>query len=504
MNPGFRLYKGDETPLYVQAADALRARIVDGEYRPGDRLPSVRGLSDELGVNPATVVAAYRILSSEGLVESRAGSGAYVSAAVGLSERRGTDPASIGAAEPFPPVDAGPGATEPSRRPAVVDLSSNAPPRSLYPLDDLKRFLVDAVDLDEGRAFDYQGPAGYAPLREALARKLAADGLPGVDPLDIHVTSGAQQGLDLVARLLLRRGDVAAVESPGYRGAYDAFLAAGARVAPIPLTSDGLDLDELERLAASRPLRLVYVNPSYHNPTGLVYRAAARERLAAMAARHGFYVLEDDQASELYHDAPPPPPVRSFDRDGRVAYVRSFSKTLLPGLRIACLEAPPAFRERIETAKRSVDLSTSGLMQRVLERFLSSGRYDERLPALRARYRDSARCFVAALRTALGAEVDDRDSGDAGDAGGSGYAGLSWRAPEGGLNLWLGLPEGVGATSLAARLAEAGYAVAAEASFRREPGAPADGHLRLSVGSVEPGDLEGAARAVARLVTAES
>lgn len=482
MSLGFRVYKEDDTPLYVQAADALRARLYDGEYRLGDRLPSVRRLSDELGVNPATVVAAYRILSSEGLIESRAGSGAFVCGV----------PASEGSEDPEarPPRDASPERLSPidgasDSPPLLVDLSSNAPPRQLYPLDDMKRFLVDAVDLDEGRAFDYEGPAGYAPLRDALAARLSIQGSLAIDPRDIHVVSGAQQGLDLASRLLLRRGDVAAVESPGYRGAYESFLAAGARVMPIAVGEAGLDLDALEKLASSRPLRLVYVNPSLQNPTACVYGQEARERLALMAARHGFYVLEDDQLSELGHGNTAPASVRSFDSHGRVIYVKSFSKTLMPGLRIAALEAPQAFRERIEASKRAVDLSSNGLMQRVLERFLSSGRYDSRLPELRLRYRQSAELFMNALEPYRS-------------------VGLSWRRPEGGLSLWLRLPESVAATRLATRLAREGYAVVAEAAFRHEPGQVPDAHLRLSFGSANPEALPGAARAVAELAMGEA
>ncbi len=460
MDLGLRLFKDDDSPLYVQAADALRAKIADGEFRNGDKLPSVRKLSDELGVNPATIVAAYRILSNEGLVESRAGSGAYVSGA--------ELPGPARAHERLPGSSDGR---------LVLDLASNAPPRSLYPLDAVKRFLAEAVDIDGGCAFDYQDAAGYRPLREALAARLRLYHGAQADPDDVHIVSGAQQGLDLVARVLLRRGDVAAIESPGYRGARDSFLAAGARIAPIPVGDDGLDLDALESLAAARPLRLVYVNPSFQNPTCSVYAQPERERLARMAALHGFFIVEDDQLSELAYDGICLPSVRSWDRDGRVFHVRSFSKTVMPGLRIACLESPSTFRDRVEAGKRSIDLSSNGLMQRVLERFLSSGGYDAHLPVVRSRYAQAATTFCAVLEPYRA-------------------SGLSWRQPLGGINLWLSLPAGSRASAVVADLASRGVAVTAESGFRNEPGIPPDGHLRVSFGSVAPVHLEAAARAI--------
>jgi len=470
-----RLYREGETPLYVQIADAVRGRVADGQWRTGDKLPSVRALSDELCVNPATVVSAYRILMNEDILESRAGSGAYVSAGAVRAAHPG-----VGRTGDPGRIDSG----------AVVDLASNMPPRDLYPLDEVKRFLVEAVDIDGGGAFDYQDAAGYSPLRETIATRLHLHGSAIVDPRDVHIVSGAQQGLDLVARILLRRGDVAALENPGYRGAREAFLAAGARVEAVDMRGDGLDLDALERLAVSTPLRLVYVNPDFQNPTGTVYTPESRSLLVRMAARHGFYIIEDSQVSDLAYDGKVPEPVRSFDQDGRVLFVKPFSKRVMPGLRIAFLQAPAVFQPRLEAAKRSLDLSANGLMQRVLERYLSSGAYDKHLPIIRARYRESALAFTAALEVHRG-------------------SGLSWKEPSGGLNLWLELPSGIDPDMMARQLSEHGYLVASGEGFRhglngnRHPGLSrpslehdTSGHIRVSFGHADTKVLAGAAIAI--------
>jgi 2-aminoadipate transaminase len=453
----FRIFKDDDTPLYVQAASAIRAGILDGSLRPGDRLPSVRRLSDELGVNPATVVAAYRILTSEGLLQARHGSGAFVAEAALAASSLAS--ASLAAAPGFPGESAGDG--------ILVDMAANAPPRDLYPLDQVKRFLVEAVDMDGGQAFDYQQSAGYLPLREALVQMLSF--LPTVSrpgPDDVHVVSGAQQGLDLAARILLRPGDVAAVESPGYPGARNAFLAAGARIAPLGLGPEGLDLSALEKLAASRPLRLVYVNPDFQNPTGMLYAADNRERLASLAARYGFYVIEDDLFSDLAYSGTRIAPVLAYDKAGVVLYVKSFSKILMPGLRIACLVSPAPFRERLEAAKRSVDLSSSGLMQRVLERFITSGSLDSHLVHTRARYRQARDAFFSGLPSG---SLD----------------GLGCVRPEGGINAWLELPDSCNGREVATACHQLGCAVLPEADFWQggEALAGQDRHLRISFGS---------------------
>jgi len=462
MSPFVRVYKGDDMPLYIQAADAVRARIADGSVRPGDRLPSVRRLSDELGVNPATVVAAYRILSREGLLDMRRGSGVYVS-----EDARAQD-AQSGASKAL---------KEPTQA-VEFDLSASVPPEDSYPLDDVKRYLVQAVDMDGGAAFSYQEAGGYPPLRKALARELArAFGL-GVDAADVHVVSGAQQGLDLAARVLLRHGDLALVEAPGYQGAGSAFLAAGARVEAVEAGAGGLDLDAIERAATERPLRLLYVNPTLQNPSCAVYPEDFRECLVRLAQRHGFFIIEDDLMVDLAEQKPRP--LRSYDATGKVLYLKSFSKSLMPGLRIAVLEAPPAMRERLESAKRAIDLSSNGLIQRVLTFILNDGRYAEHLASVRKRYEHACDEFCRGLSDA---------------------AGLSWERPAGGLNVWLELPAGLSGSAAAGACRSDGILVAPEAEFRSDAGAR-DAHLRLSFRSVRLNAAGEAGSRVARALSA--
>jgi DNA-binding transcriptional MocR family regulator len=477
--PPLRLYREDDSPLYMQAADAVYARIQDGSLRPGDRLPSVRRFADELGINPATVVAAYRILARDGVLESRRGSGAYVATGLDPEQLKLLNPSSPLAGHL--PSTSGEGRETSEGHGIVHDLAINAPPKDLFPLDDIKRFLAMAVDIDAGQAFEYQVPAGYGPLRHVLAEMHALMLGSVVTADSIHIVSGAQQGLDLVARVILRRGDLAIVETPGYRGAADAFLARAARVEAVAVGPHGIDLDQVERLARSRPLRLVYVNPSFQNPSAAVYSAANRQELARLAEQHGFYIIEDDLMGDLAFDGLVPAPVRAYDTSGHVLYLKSFSKSLMPGLRIACLEAPATWTGRLESAKRTIDLSANGLMQRVLYLAIATGRYQEHLRAARLRYQNALQQFCNVLDTVR-------------------QHGLTWEYPAGGLNLWLGLPPGLDSRQAASRCLKAGCLVAPEAEFRLETALSSalDRHLRISYASVALDQCADAASRIAR------
>ncbi len=451
-----RLFQDDDSPLYVQLADNVRSAISEGEYRPGDKLPSVRKLADDLDLNPATVVSAYRILVKEGVAQSRQGSGVYVSEDCALNSVTSTH---NGSDAPVPEFSS-----------ALLDFAANAPNRELFPLEDVKRFLIEAVDIDGGRAFEYQDATGYQPLRLALADRLSTQRRVGLDADDVHIVSGAQQGLDLVARVLLRNGDCAVVESPGYRGVRDVFLAIGAKVEALPVLEDGMDLDALEAVAKTKPLRLVYVNPSFQNPTGMCWSQEKKQRLATMAAHYGFFVIEDDLCSDLAYDGKPLLPVKSLDRADRIFYVKSFSKSLMPGLRIACLEAPPVFRDRLESAKRAVDLSSNGLMQRVLERFIATSRYDEHAAKLRGYYHS------AMLRCTRSLEAYRA-------------CGIDWVEPKGGINLWLRLPAQLSGTRIAKLARQKALSLMPEIFFRQEAHPKEDSHLRISFGSVPAAEI---------------
>lgn len=450
------LYKDDERPLYIQAADAIRTRMADGHIRQGDRLPSVRRLSDELGVNPATIVSAYRILREEGLVTMRQGSGVYASY---MPE---AEPAQVS----IPPES------------IRYNLAANEPPPDSYPLLEFKHYIGKAIDIEGANVFTYQEASGYQPLRESAARELGRSLGRDISPEDIHIVSGAQQGLDLASRILLRQGDLALVENPGYQGAAPSLISMGARVEPIQAGAEGIDLARLRQVAERRPLRAVYLNPTLQNPSQAVYPQAFRTEILELAEEYGFYIIEDDLFGDIADN--PPPPIAAADRNGRVIYIKSFSKTLMPGLRIAFLAAPSSMRDRLEAGKRSIDLSSNGLMQRALHYFIDDGGYKRHLGSMRLRYKKAFSLFEKGLAPGRG-------------------KGFAWEEPAGGFNLWLALPVGTSGRRAARLALGAGILVAAESEFSIQPKSE-DSHLRLSFGYLPFTDIEESAKALLKSI----
>lgn len=487
-----------ETPLYLQLADALRRAIRSGEYPDGERLPSIRHLADQAGVNPATAVSAYRILEKEGWVEARAGSGVYA--------RGAGSPGSAGTRQESPGGSAGDersGAFADRGGPAaptaltdlssgkvfvpagVLDMAAGAPSPALFPTAEFKHLMNEVLDRDGGWAFGYQESAGWPPFREAIAEYLlSAHGIrAGAE--DIRVVSGAQQGLDLAAKAVLGPRDSVAVESPTYRGALSVFWSRGAETLPIPVGPDGMDLDELERVVKARKPRLVYAIVRYQNPTTISWSESAMRALLGMAERFDFYVLEDDLLSDLaFGKRRKPTCLKAIDDNDRVIYVRGFSKVLMPGLRLGTVVAPRALRDRFEAAKRATDISTDGLTQRTLDLYLRRGLHEAQLDRLKAHY---ARVYAAAVGAADQALRP---------------LGLSFAEPGGGLHLWLSLPPSITGTALQAACLARSCAIVPEAVYGTGPGsAPAiDSHARVSFAAMTAEEADRGMRLIAQAV----
>ena len=277
------------------------------------------------------------------------------------------------------------------------------------------------------------GPTrGYAPLLESIVPLLARRHIAATSD-ELLITSGSQQGLDLVARLLVTPGDVVLVELPAYTGAISAFGNARARLVGVTQDSDGINLKNLDEVCqrerrAGHRVNLLYLVPNFQNPTGLLLGIEKRRRLLEWADRRNVLIVEDDPYGSLYFDdvtrVEETRPIRADDVSGRVLYLSSFSKTLAPGFRVGWIVAPPTLIDRLETAKQSVDLMTGSLDQRIVCEAIRSGAIDRLAPLLRDLYRGKRDAMEAALRT----EVGDR---------------LHWTVPKGGFFLWATLPAGL-------------------------------------------------------------
>ncbi|MFE3743775.1 PLP-dependent aminotransferase family protein [Streptomyces sp. NPDC059134] len=350
----------------------LRTAIHDGLLRPGDPLPPTRELSRRLAVARNTVGVAYERLVAEGYADSRVGSGTYV---------RTTD-------LPAPGDTASPDTTGSGIRPRALwaDLSPWVLPRTTGPtpvahdfrvgLPDARLFPYDAwrplisreLRLTASGAAGYGDPSGHAGLRTALARHLRLSRGVRTGQDDVLVTTGTQQALDLVGRVLLAPGDRVAVEEPGYPPARLPFLAQGAEVTGVPVDAEGLLVD-----AIPPGTRAVYVTPAHQFPLGMPMSLRRRTALLRWARRHGAAVIEDDYDSEFRFGGRPVETLQSLDREGHVIYVGSFSKVMLPSLRVGFLVAPAPLRGALRTAKYATDWHTALPTQAALARFVDNG-----------------------------------------------------------------------------------------------------------------------------------
>ena len=367
-----------------------------------------------------------------------------------------------------------------ANRPEVISFAGGLPAPELFPTELLARLTVDLLRSREaGQALQYGETEGLPALRRHILSR--APFPPGAFDLDgAVVTHGSQQGLDLAAKLFLDPGDEILVETPAYVGALQAFRFFGARVTFLPCDGEGIDPAALRAALRRRP-KLVYLTPTFQNPSGLCYSAQRRREVAEVLNGSDTVLLEDDPYRELWYNAPPPPPVSTEVNPARRLYMGSFSKTVAPGLRVGYLLGPAALTRQLVLAKQATDLHTSSLGQHLLVRFLAEPAFAEHLQRLREAYRARR----DALQGALGARLADR---------------LSWLRPQGGMFLWARLAGGGDAAALLARALEEGLAFVPGAEFHEE-GAGRD-TLRLNFShSSEERLAEGAAR-LARAVQA--
>ena len=352
--------------LAEQIYEQIRAGIVDGRLDSGDRLPPSRELAATLGVSRHTVTTAYGRLSAEGYLDGRRGGGTVVSGLFVANGRR--------------PPDAPPAAMSAARDTGrvVFDLRAGTPDPRLFPTVEWSRQLRRAVDRHAGA---YGDPAGIAELRQVLARWIARSRGVEADPRQLVVTSGAQQALYLLARVRVRRGDVVAIEDPGYQPFRRVLELVGADVVPVPVDDEGMVVDAVPSAA-----RLVYVTPSHQFPTGVTMSLRRRMALLSLARRHGMVIAEDDYDSEYRHVDRPLEPLFRLDRDGLVVYVASFSKILSPALRLGFAVVPPPLLSEVVDLRLLIDWASSAVDQLALHGFVADGRLDRHLRRARRVY----------------------------------------------------------------------------------------------------------------------
>jgi GntR family transcriptional regulator/MocR family aminotransferase len=480
------LDRDNPLPLHRQLFDALRQAILAGRLRPGTRLPSTRVMASDLGLARNTVMAAFEQLVAEGYLQARVGSGTKVSAiAPDMLLSVTTSPASEARVSPTELSLSARGRVLAGTVRAVPDPERRAfqpglPAHDEFPFSTWSRLLVRYTRRPTADLLGYGQVGGHPRLREAIAEYLGAARGVTCAPEQVIVLTGAQAALDLVARMLLDPGDTAWMEEPGYLGARGALLGAGARLHPVPVDDDGLDVSAGERAAAKS--RLAYVTPSYQYPLGVTMSLERRLRLIEWAHRANAWVIEDDYDSEYRYRGRPLSALQGLDTGERVIYVGTFSKTMFPALRLAYLVVPRGLASVFRRALRHTGQEAPLAMQAALADFIAEGHYGSHLRRMRALYAERLRRFTTLLETHLG-DVLDLGPCDAG------------------MQLAAYLPASVDDRDVMRRAEAAGISLAPLSSFYLR-GCPRPG-LLLGYAATPESEMEAAVRALARLVPQE-
>ncbi|MEO5821079.1 MAG: PLP-dependent aminotransferase family protein [Vicinamibacteraceae bacterium] len=375
--------------LQAQLCAGLRRAIRAGILRPGNRLPSSRALAADLRISRTTAVLAYDQLLAEGVLTTRAGSGTFVAAIPGdrgwlpsSSQRRAAAHPSLsrrGAALASMPAIAWKlgGAPRPFRL--------GTPALDLLPLAAWTRIATRRLRGITLAQLDYRDPAGELPLRTAIAEHVRRVRGAACTPEQVIVVAGAQQGLELICRVLLDPDDTAWLEEPGYPGARAALAGAGARIVPVPVDGDGLDVAAGIRWAPKA--RLAYVTPSHQFPLGVAMTLPRRLALLAWARRARAWIVEDDYDCGFHFGSQPIPCLQGLDADGRVIYVGTFSKTLFPALRLGYVIVPSDLAHSLATARGASGFHPPVLDQGVLADLMDAGIFERHLRRMRREYR---------------------------------------------------------------------------------------------------------------------
>jgi 2-aminoadipate transaminase len=357
-------------------------------------------------------------------------------------------------------------------RPGVISFAGGMPDAGYFPHAEILEIVRDFDAVRMAAAYQYGPTPGYGPLISQVEEYLAARGIP-CSPDNIIITTGAQQGLHLAARIFINPGDTVVVENPSFVGGINAFLSCRARLLGVPLAGDGMDLDALEALLAREKgrVKFLYAIPNFQNPSGIAYSAGKRVGLLETVRRHGLILLEDDPYCELYFKGTSRDyaSIKSIDNGKDVIYLGTFSKTLAPGFRIGYAVADRPIREKMELAKQSVDACSPMFSQVVAAEYLEKGYCARYVEKMRKVYGEKCACMVKALEAHLPAAV-------------------SFTRPAGGFFVWLTLPPGASAGKVAVRCVEQGVAVVTGAGFCVDDSS--DHNIRLAFSNSSLGDIE--------------
>ncbi|BEP28949.1 MocR-like pyridoxine biosynthesis transcription factor PdxR [Helicovermis profundi] len=429
--------------LYVQLYKIIKKQIVNGILKTDSKLPPIRKLANSLSVNNVTVVNAYKMLEENGYVYKIIGSGTFVNSLE---------------TEVFNNLVGN----------EFIDFSLTSIEPNLFPVDNFKDAINITLDRDKGKAFEYQEIKGFKPLRESLSKYLESSNIKA-SPENIHIISGAQQGIDIISKGLVDFGDTVIVENPTYAGALASFNMRGANVIKAPIEQGGVNIELVEKICKNHSPKFFYSIPNFQNPTGYSYSKNNKLRLLELAYKYKFYIIEDDYSSELNFNGDSNESLKSLDKQKKVIYIKSFSKVIMPGLRLGFIISPSILEKELLYAKHITDISTSGLLQRAFDVFLRNNSLENQLQIIVNTYKTKFDLVKNLLTKKYNNE-------------------MICNIPKGGLNFWLSLPSNLDSKELYKNLLKKGVVIAYGEEFFSY--SDVNSFYRISIASVSESDIK--------------
>ncbi|WP_238901325.1 PLP-dependent aminotransferase family protein [Clostridium sp. YIM B02500] len=400
-------FKDNDIPKYIQVANYIKSLIDKRNIKEGDKLPTIRELSKKLGVNNVTIVSAYNKLKSEGYAYQKVGSGSYAKRKEVASNFRKEY------SNTLKKISMGDLTN-------VIDFTGETTGEVLFPIDDLKGIINEVLERDGANALLSDNRNGYTNLIYTINKVFWNNKLNNED---IIIISGAQQGIDIASKGILNINDNIIVEKPTYVGALSVFKWRKVNLFEVPIDEDGINLNKFEKILQKNEIKCFYTMSYFQNPTGVSYSIEKKKRILDLAEIYDFYIIEDDYLSELiYENSLEYVPFKWLDKNDRVIYIKSFSKIFLPGIRLGYLVAPEVFSETLQNSKHNTDITTSSLMQRALELYISSNKWKKNIKNLNDEYIKR----YTHLKTILDSEFKDM---------------LTYNDPKGGLNFYITLKD---------------------------------------------------------------
>ena len=441
-----KLNRHSNTHLYVQLYNEIKILIKENKLKANSKLPSIRYLAEILELNNSTVVNSYRLLEQEGYIYKKIGSGSYV--------KNQDVTSSISKKE--------------IKKKTRYDFSNNAPDDSLFPVNSFKILFNEILDRDGGGAFNYQDSKGYFPLRESIVKYIKQLNIK-TNVENIQIISGAQQGIDIISKTLIDYGDTVITESPTYSGAIYAFKSRSAKIIEIPIDRDGIDIKILESKISLLKPKIIYVMPNYQNPTGFSYSDKVKKEILNIAHKYNIYIIEDDFLSEIPFKSKKHFPIKSFDYNDRVIYIKSFSKTFMPGLRLGFVILPLGIQQKFLLGKHFTDISTSGFIQRVFDLYLKRGLWRSHINSISIVYNNKFNNMMKLIKKYKPTT-------------------LRYYRPSGGLNFWFSLPDGYSSQKLEKYLEHKDILISSGSRFLIDNRDTE--YFRLSIASIDSENME--------------